>query len=204
MLMDGQQIVGRVLRATTIGFTVGCRQLITEQDHLIPQFGALVRADAHTGAHIYGLIANVTIEDDAFVRQLVAAGVERPEIIEDQRQRRQVPVVVEVLIAGSGRGAEVYHRLPAQPPSTLDQIYLCQEAEIRHFTERHDWLRLILGALNAPVDQLLIAAIRLAAEARPEGQRELYRIGIGRELAKLLALDLARLDNILRGVKETW
>ena len=53
---------------------------------------------------IYGLIFNVTIEDDAFVRQLVAAGVESAEIIEDQRQKRQVPIVVDVLVVGGGQG----------------------------------------------------------------------------------------------------
>lgn len=201
--MNGEStIVGRVLRSTTSSFTVGCRQLIAEQDQLIPQFGALVRSGSAGGNLVYGLIYNVTIEDDAFVRQLVAAGVESPEIIEDQRQRRQVPVVVEVLVAGAGRGLEVYHRLPAQPPSTLDQIYLCNAAEIVRFTERHDWLRTVLGSVEAPADQLLIAALRQATLARPPDQREAYRVAAGRELAKLLALDLTRLDGILRGLSQ--
>lgn len=199
--MDQATIVGRVLRSSTTSFTVGCRQLISEQDQRIPEFGALVRAKAGEDNRVYGLIYNVTIEDDAFVRQLVAAGVESPEIIEDQRQKRQVPVVVDVLAAGSGQGLEVYHRLPAQPPSTLDQIYLCNAAEVVRFTERHDWLRTVLGSVEAPADQLLIAALRNAAQARPPDQREAYLIAAGRELAKLLALDLARLDGILQGVR---
>lgn len=199
--MSEPTIVGRVLRSSTTSFTVGCRQLISEQDQRIPEFGALVRADAAGSNRIYGLIYNVTIEDDAFVRQLVAAGVESPEIIEDQRQKRQVPVVVDVMVAGSGCGLEVSHRLPAQPPSTLDQIYLCNAAEIVRFTERHDWLRTVLGAVEAPADQLIVAALRSAAQARPPDQRESYLIAAGRELAKLLALDLTRLDGILRGVR---
>ncbi len=190
-------IVGRVLRSSTTGFTVGCRQLIAEQDQLIPRFGALVRAGAANGAQVYGLIFNVTIEDDAFVRQLVAAGVESAEIIEDQRQKRQVPVVVDVLAAGSGQGLEVAHRLPAQPPATLDQIYLCSAAEIVRFTARHGWLRIVLGAAEAPADQLIAAALRNAALARPPDQRERYLIDAGRELAGLLALDLTRLAGIL-------
>ena len=194
-------IVGRVLRSSTTSFTVGCRQLISEQDQRVPEFGALVRAEAQDSNLIYGLIANVTIEDDAFVRQLVAAGVESAEIIEDQRQKRQVPIVVDVLVVGSGRGLAVHHRLPAQPPSTLDQIYLCNAAEIIRFTERHDWLRTVLAAVEAPADQLVISALRVAAQARPPDQREAYLIAAGRELAKLLALDLARLDGVLRGVR---
>ena len=135
-----------------------------------------MRAEGKDGGLVYGLIFNVTIEDDAFVRQLVAAGVESAEIIEDQRQKRQVPIVVDVLVVGGGQGLAVYHRLPAQPPSTLDQIYLCNAAEIVRFTERHDWLRTVLGAVEAPADQLLIAALRAAALARPPDQREPYLI----------------------------
>lgn len=195
-------IVGRVLRSSTTGFSVGCRQLIAEQDRLIPQFGALVRAGAADGTQVYGLIYNVTIEDDAFVRQLVAAGVDSAEIIEDQRQKRQVPVVVDVLLVGGGQGTQVWHRLPAQPPGTLDQIYLCNAAEIVRFTGQHDWLRTVLGTVEAPTEQLLIAAIRQAVQARPPDRRDGYRIAVGRELAKLLAVDLTRLDGILRGISQ--
>ena len=156
--MDQLIIVGRVLRSSTTSFTVGCRQLISEQDQRIPEFGALVRAEGKDGGLVYGLIFNVTIEDDAFVRQLVAAGVESAEIIEDQRQKRQVPIVVDVLVVGGGQGLSIYHRLPAQPPSTLDQIYLCNAAEIVRFTERNDWLRTVLGAVEVPADQLLTAS----------------------------------------------
>ena len=199
--MGESTIVGRVLRSSTTSFTVGCRQLISEQDQRVPEFGALVRAEGKDGTIIYGLIFNVTIEDDAFVRQLVAAGVDSAEIIEDQRQKRQVPIVVDVLVVGGGQGLAVYHRLPAQPPSTLDQIYLCEPAEIVRFTERPDWLRTVLGSVEAPVDQLLTATLRAATQARPPDQREPYKIAAGRELAKLLALDLARLDGVLLGMK---
>lgn len=200
--MNESVIVGRVLRSSTTSFTVGCRQLISEQDQRVPEFGALVRAEGKDGAVIYGLIFNVTIEDDAFVRQLVAAGVESAEIIEDQRQKRQVPIVVDVLVVGGGQGPAVYHRLPAQPPSTLDQIYLCNAAEIVRFTERHDWLRTVLGSAEAPADPLLVSALRRAAQAHPADQREAYLISTGRELARLLALDVTRLDGILRQLRD--
>jgi hypothetical protein len=201
--MNGKYtVVGRVLRSSTTSFTVGCRQLISEQDQRVPEFGALVRAAGKNDAVIYGLIFNVTIEDDAFVRQLVAAGVDSAEIIEDQRQKRQVPIVVDVLVVGGGQGLAVYYRLPAQPPSTLDQIYLCNAAEMVRFTERHDWLRTVLAAVDAPTDQLLISALRAAAQARPPDQREAYVVAAGRELAKLLALDLSRLDGILMQMRE--
>ncbi len=69
-------MVGRVLRASTTSFTLGCSQLVAEQDEFAPEFGLWVKGyDARRRA-IYGLVCNVSVEDDAFVRQLVAAGLQ--------------------------------------------------------------------------------------------------------------------------------
>ena len=195
--MTDEAAIGRVLRASTGSFSIGCTRLIAEQGEVIPQFGALVKAETANSTVIYGLIYNVTIEDDAFVRQLVAAGVQNEEYIEDQRQNRQVPIVVDVLVVGYGRDLEVYQRLPPQPPGTLDRIYACNRAEFVRFTVRHDWLRTIISAAETPGEQLLAAALRNAAAARPPDQRESYLVGAGRELARLLALDLPRLEGVL-------
>jgi hypothetical protein len=167
----------------------------------MPEFGTLVKVTRPNGDVIYGLIYDVRIEDDAFVRQLVAAAVNDPEIIEDQRQKRQVPVEVSVLAVGHGRDLEVYHRLPPQPPGALDDVLMCNAAEVVRFTARHDWLRLVLAAPDAPAEQLIAAALRRAAVARPPDQRDAYLIGAGRELARLLADDLLRLDGILRQLR---
>jgi len=193
--------VGRVLRSSTADFTVGTQQLIADQDALTPRLGALIKTVGAQG-NVFGLICNVTIEDDAFVRQLVAAGVNNPVMIEDQRQRRQVPVVIEVLTVGYGDGNAVCHRLPPQPPRTLDMTYVCNNAELRLFSERHDWLRIVLATPAVAVDQILVAALRTAAAARPSlYEQEQYLVGAGRELARLLALDLPRLDGILRQLR---
>jgi hypothetical protein len=134
--MDGELImVGRVLHASTVGFSLGRSQVIAQRNEGVPEFGALVKAVVPDGAAagrgtalaepaqiIYGLIYNVGVEDDVLVRQLVAAGVEDEEIIEDQRRNRQVPVVVDVLSVGYGTGDAVYQRMPPQPPASLDRI----------------------------------------------------------------------------------
>jgi hypothetical protein len=198
-------MIGRVLRASTTGFTIGCQQSMAAQAQSTPPFGAWVRADNPDDSRIYGLVGDIVVEDDPFVRQIVAAGVEGiegEEIIADLRQRRQVPVAVSVLTVGGGRGLSVSYSLPPQPPGTLDRIYACTAAEIVRFTVRHDWLRTVLVAPMLPADALIIAAVRGAAAARPPDQRESYLIGAGRELAKLLALDLTRLDGILRQLKD--
>ena len=195
------QPTGRVLESSTVRFTIGCRQPLAGPESRVPEFGALVRTSDRHSIIIYGLVCNVTIEDDAFVRQLVAAGVEEQQMIEDQRQRRQVPIIADILIAGFADGRRIRHRIPPRPPAPLDEIYLCEHEEVWQFTQTNDWLRTVLTSMAAPevpIDQLLGAALRLAAEARPADQRELYLIEAGRDLARLMGHDLTRLDGMLR------
>jgi hypothetical protein len=203
-------VVGRVLQASTTRFTFGCQPSIAAQNQAIPAFGSLVKAAGPGEAVTYGLVHNVAVEDDLFVRQLVAAGMDDEVYIADQRQRRQVPVVVEVLLVGfgsplQGAGAalvEPRYYLPSQPPTTLDKVYACDSAEIVRFSARHDWLSTILAAPDIAADVLIPAALRAAARARPPDQREAYLVAAGRELARLLAQDPIRLDGILRQLRD--
>lgn len=196
-MIEESVLLGRVLRATTTGFTVGCPASVVESGEARPQFGNWVRAKRPNGDTIYGLIYNIAIEDDPFIRQIVAADVQQSEILKDQQQKHQVPLEVSVLAAGYGRGLDVNHRLPPQPPGALDDVQTCNAAEVVRFTQRHDWLRTVLASQDIPVDQLIAAALRRAAEARPPGERDAYLISAGRELARLLSVDVVRLEGIL-------
>jgi hypothetical protein len=131
----------------------------------------------------------------------VAGGLANWEMIEDQRRNRLALITVSVLVTGYGRDNAIYHRLPPQPPGTLDEIYSCNKAETVRFTARHDWLRTVLVAADAPVEQLVAAAVRRAADARPPDQRDAYRLDAARELARLLADDPPRLEGILRQLR---
>ncbi len=186
--------VGRVLRAGTRGFTIGCAVMQPQ----MPTFGAFVRADGHApGSTIYGLIYDVSIEDDLFVRQFI--GAQTPdEVVLDQRQNRQVPVEVSVLAVGWGESGRVRHCLPPQPPVTLEWLRLCTDEEVRAFTERLDYVRLVLEAREAPADELLAASLHAAAQARPASERTFFLVEAGRELARLLAADPVRLEWLLR------
>jgi hypothetical protein len=55
---------------------------------------------------------------------------------------------------------------------------------------------LVLNNRDLPADELLAANLRCAAEARPDGRD--FLADAGRELARLLAIDLPRLDGLLR------
>lgn len=189
--------VGRIIRSSTARIAVGCAVL--KQD--VPVLGALVKVHAQEGVDIYGLVHDLRMEDDPYVRQMAVLDGVRTEMIEDQRRNRQVPIEVGVLAVGYRQAGRVYHRLPPQPPLSLDVLVTCPPEELIAFTERLDYFRLVLDNRDLPADELLAANLRYAAQARGAGGRD-FLLDAGRELARLLALDLGRLDGLLRRLRE--
>jgi hypothetical protein len=194
-----KRALGRVLRASTASFTAGCRTL--EED--LPVFGSLVQAERSDGAAVYGLIYDVRVDDDPFVRQLIAAGDLSEEYVQDQRQRRQVPVEVNVLVVGGrDKAGQVYQHLPPQPPATLSWVTVCSPDTVRQFGQRLDFLRTVLDAADAPADELAAAALRQMAAAQADaGQTRSYLENAGRELARLLSREPVRLNGILQRMR---
>jgi hypothetical protein len=197
-MKDSPLIVGRVLSSSTTGFAVGCRVLEPQ----VPVFGSFVKVQAQDGAEVYGLIYDVRIDDDPFARQLASVEGLLDEQVRDQRENRQVPIEVSVLVVGFRRGEAIHHYLPAQPPLSLDAIYTCTNAEIIEFTRQFDYFRLVLDTPNVPADETLAASLRMAAAARGGAEHgRHFLVEAGRELARLLSHDLIRLDGILRRLR---
>ncbi|HNS49587.1 MAG TPA: hypothetical protein PKO09_00210 [Anaerolineae bacterium] len=189
--------VGRIIRSSTTRFSAGCNVLRP----LVPAFGALVKVSAVGGEEIYGLIYEVKMDDDPFVRQMAAAGENLlPEYVEDMRHNRQVPIEVGALVVGYRTGEEVRHSLPPQPPLSLDLMLACGSEELVAFSRRLDYFGLVLGSRDLPADELLGAHLRYAAQARDAAGHD-FLLDAGRVLANLLALDLNRLECLLRRLR---
>ncbi|MFQ5398993.1 MAG: hypothetical protein ACE5E7_05265 [Anaerolineae bacterium] len=178
------QEIGRVLRASTVGFSVGCRVAQLS----VPAFGSLVKAQpVDEREAIYGLIYDMHIDDDPLVRRLVLAENPSEEIINDQRDNRMLPVEMKVLAVGYRLNGQIKHGLPPRPPLNLDPVELCSDAaEITQFTDNLGYLRLILRAAdgNVPVDQLLVAHISDAFHIR--GRDRGWALGAIQEMIELL------------------
>lgn len=187
--MSDNSEIGRVLRASTAGFAVGCR--VTQLT--IPSFGGLVQAQPVDGrTPIYGLIYDIHIDDDPVVQRLVLAENPPTEVIEDQRQNRLRPVEMSVLAVGYGENGEsglsrIVHGLPPRPPLNLDPVNICQDqATVCQFTDKLSYLRLILRAQSEriPVDQLLVAHIRHTYQLR--GHDTAWAMRVIQEVIELL------------------
>jgi hypothetical protein len=182
--MNGtEQEIGRVLRAATPGFAVGCR--VSQLSG--PGFGSLVKAQPLGQREaIYGLIYDIAIDDDQLIRRLVMVEDPPPEVIEDQRSNRLLPIEMNVLAVGYMQDGQLRFGLPPRPPLNLDPVFLVQgPQEVRTFSDNLGYLRLILRAgPNVPVDQLLVAHLRSMVELR--GDDQAWALNAVRELIELL------------------
>lgn len=187
--------IGRLLRAGTAGFVVGCRVNQLEA----PSFGALVRVPQANETQIYGLIHEIAIDDDGLVRQLVTAEGVSPEVIADNRQNRNVPLEMGVLAVGYAAGGQIYHLLPPRPPLSLDAIYLCDAEDLRRFTSagRFGYFRHILRAKELPVGELLAAHIQQAHDAHQAAGDTAWVGAATQELITSLRDDYPTLMNVL-------
>ncbi|MFN7209928.1 MAG: hypothetical protein ACK4P1_05985 [Aggregatilineales bacterium] len=191
-------LIGRVLRASTTGFECGTRS--TDLDE--PRFGAFVQARRRNDPTvIIGLIYAIRIDDDPLVRQLIMANNINVATVRDQRENRMVPVEISVITVGCMEGDTPIYALPPRPPLSLDPVYLCDAEMLYTFTQRFDFFRLVLQAAQVPSEELLAAALRIAAAVRPPSEQTDYLIRAGQRLAQLLSGDLPRLHHLLRLIR---
>jgi hypothetical protein len=190
--------IGRLLRAGTTGFVVGCRVSQLES----PTFGGLVRVPLGDGYQIYGLICDIHIDDDGIVRQLVTADNVDDAIIADNRVNRNVPVEISVLTVGYRQNGAIKHLLPPRPPLSLDVIYQCSDSELQEFTGtgRFGYFRHVLRSGEAPIGELLAAHIEQANAAHLEAGNPQWAQQATQELITLLRDDYPTLMAVLGAV----
>ncbi len=189
--------IGRLLRSGTTGFVAGCS--VSQLD--APVFGGLVRAPLGNGYQVYGLIYDIHIDDDGLVRQLVTADNISEEIINDNRNRRIVPIEMSVLTVGYEQGGVVSHLLPPRPPLSLDVIHNCSDSELVKFTStgRFGYFRHVLRSKDAPIGEMLAAHILQVSQVQKDTK---WRDAAIQELIILLRDDYPMLMSVLGALGE--
>lgn len=191
--MEVGVVIGRVTRCSTRGFS-GAYSL---ESNSTPSFGAFCAAPYPGEGFVIGVVYDINIEDDPLARQLASLGDAPLEQILDSQNNRQIPVEFSVLNLGYQDKQGTYQRLPPRPPMTLEPIHLLPVLELIEFTDNLSFLSTITLNPTLPVDDLLIACILEAIHVRPETERKRYLVEAGRMLARILAGDLHRLEQIL-------
>jgi hypothetical protein len=193
--------IGRLLRAGTTGFVVGCR--VSQLD--APAFAGLVRAPLGDDHHVYGLIHDIHIDDDGIVRQLVTADSVDENVIADNRLNRNVPVEISVLTVGYRQNGQIKHLLPPRPPLSLDVITQCSADELRQFTSAGSfgYFRHILRAQDVPIGDMLAAHIEQAHQAHTQAGNSDWAQDATKELIVLLRDEYPTLMNVLNALKDS-
>ncbi len=187
--------IGRLLRASTTECVVGCRVSQVE----VPSLGCLVRIPLEKSYEVYGLIADIHIDDDGLIRQLVTADGVDESVILDNRLNRNVPLEMNVLMVGYSRDGRISHLLPPRPPLSLDKIFLCDDDELCKFTDagRFGYFRHILRAVDLPAAELLAAHLQNASQAHTQKGSPNWIEAASRELITLLRDDYPTLIAVL-------
>ena len=198
-MMDASspRIVGRILRASTIGYDCGTHSTSIDGHH---DFGALVKAQVANspGLIVYGLIFAVEIESDQLVTEMVMADGIDINVLLDHRNNRMIPVSIRVLNVGYSDNGYIIHSLPPRPPMSLSEVVPCTHDEVRAFNAKCDYFRLVLNASEVPSDDLLAAALRYAAWTfEAEDERYAFQVRCARHITRLLSNDLKRLSHVL-------
>ena len=157
--------IGRMLSANSRECVVSS---LTPQNE-IPAFGSMLRipmGDGHT--EIYGVVTDITLEEDGFLRQIASSAGISEEVIRDAQENRNVPIVIRVAFIGYQEDDRVLHLLPPRPPVTLTEIFSCSAREICEFTRKFGYLRLLMNVTNLPAGELLAVHLRQCAKAHTQ------------------------------------
>ena len=197
MTLDGFQDdrIGEVVEASSTGFTAECYALYSA-----PPLGALVRVGEPA---VYGVVYSVTTAALDPGRRVSARGAGEPDEASVYRNNPQIARLLathlDALVVGHERAGAVVQRLPASPPRIHAFVRCCDDGDVRAFTEQLGYLHLLTTASVPAIDEVIAASVRLAAEARPDG--EAFRERAARALAEELASDVTRLNAILRSIR---
>ncbi|MBI2872765.1 MAG: hypothetical protein HYY00_06215 [Chloroflexi bacterium] len=192
--MEAPERLGEVVQASTDRFTAQCYRL-----YGAPPLGSLVRAGERE-PHVYGIVSSVTTSSLDPTRPVVARGASEPTEEAIYRSNPQLERLLrtdfEAMTVGHTQDGTIHQYLAPLPPHIHAFVFRCTPDEVRAFTQRLDFLPLLVGARTPPGDEVLAACLREAASAHDQPTE--FLVQAGRKLALLLGGEMQRLNTILR------
>ncbi len=202
----GDRIAEAIETATT-EFLAQCLEPEDLSFPKMPPFGSWVKSmDEESGNKIFAVVTYVTTTPIDSVHRARALGLSLEELRQQQPQIfAMLKTEFKAAIVGfesphnsngsKAKFGEIYQYLPPRPPQVHQAVYRCQPEEIVHFSEKIDFLRILLQVSEVPAESLTAAAIRDIYRLR-KGDRD-WLVRVGRALNLLLKDDYDRLKYIL-------
>jgi len=191
--------IGEIIETGTAGFVAESFEL-----NRPPPLGSLVKVEVGDGTWVYGVVSygtTVGLEPGRRAVRRSTEGVYDEAIYDEHPElRHTLRTEFGVLLVGCLEDGAIRQHLPAQPPPLHFSVHACTPEEVRAFTERLYYLRLLLSAAGeVPAEQLLAANIRQAYRQRGQDREWLERAA--REVARLLKHDYDRLMTVLYAIE---
>ena len=186
--------IGEVIESSTSQFLAESREL-----NGAPPFGSFVKAGLEP--NIYGVVFNVCTHSLEPNRRPTAYGKTEQELRMEQPQIFELlKTEFEAVIVGYRAEDGPRQVLPPQPPNIHGFVHPCNESEVKALTENGDFLRSILGCARLPADDLIVASVRNAWQARAFDMP--YLVSLGKDLCRLIRDDYDRLSSIMRRISQ--
>jgi hypothetical protein len=188
--------IGEIVETSSTGFTAQAYGV-----NGAAPLGSLVRT-AGDGP-VYAVVWEVSTSSLDPGRRPVALGRDEPDEEAVYKNNPQISRLFrtdfDATIIGYGEGPEIRQHLPPQPPKIHAFIHACTPEELTAFTQRLDFLPMLLSRPTPLADQVTSAFLRQAASVR--GDADAFLATAGRSLARLLSRDYQRLTTLLRNLK---
>jgi hypothetical protein len=197
--MTKSQRIGEIVETSTAGFVAVSKAL-----HQPPALGSLVKVQLGGEDYAYGVVASgTTTSPDPGRRAVPRASDEVYDetIYTEQPQlTRVLHTEFAVVLVGCFEEGAIRQHLPPQPPRLHYDVHECTSGEVRRFSERLIYFRLLLSTRGeVPAEQLLAAHIRQVYRARGSDPAWLERAA--REVTSLLRDDYDRMMMVLYGIE---
>jgi hypothetical protein len=198
--------IGEIIETGTTGFVAESLEL-----NRPPALGSLVKVEVGEGGCVYGVVSHGTTAGldpgRRAVRRSTAEVYDQAIYDEHPELRHTLRTEFSVLLVGCVEDGAIRQHLPAQPPPLHYSVQQCTEEEVRAFSERLYYLRLLLSASPPSTggvggglsEQLLAAHVRQAYRQRGQDREWLERAA--REIAALLKHDYERLMTVLYAIE---
>jgi len=201
--------LAEVIETTSTDFLAQCLEPEDLSFPVMPPFGSWVKAvDEESGNTIVAVVSYVTTSPIDSIHRARALGLSLHELREQQPQifamlktEFRAAILGFEVPARSRNGnikqqrGQIYHYLPPRPPQIHQAVYQCDREDLIHFTEKPDFLRILLQVKDAPVDALIAAVVRDIYTLRKCDRP--WLVMLGRNLSLLLKDDYDRLHYIL-------
>ena len=188
--------IGEVVETSSTGFTAQAYSV-----NGAAPLGSLVRT-AGDGP-VYAVVREVSTSSLDPGRRPVALGRDEPDEEAVYKNNPQLSRLFrtdfDATIVGYGEGPEIRQHLPPQPPRIHAFIHACTPEDLAAFTQRLDFLPMLLSGPTPLADEVTSAFLRQAASAR--GDADAFLATAGQTLARLLSRDYQRLTSLLRNIR---